>query len=48
MFASHMPIARLSRSYQDVYDAYFTVVSDFSSSDKQKPFHDTASKIYGL
>jgi predicted TIM-barrel fold metal-dependent hydrolase len=48
MFASHMPIARLSRSFQDVYGAYFDVVSDFSGSDKQKLFHDTASTIYGV
>jgi predicted TIM-barrel fold metal-dependent hydrolase len=44
MFASHMPIARRSRSFQDVYDTYFTVVSDFSGSDNQKLFHDKASK----
>jgi predicted TIM-barrel fold metal-dependent hydrolase len=46
MFASHMPIGRLSRGFQDIYAAYFEVVSDFSASDKQRLFHDTATKVY--
>jgi predicted TIM-barrel fold metal-dependent hydrolase len=46
MFASHMPIGRLARSFQDIYGAYFDVVSDFSASDKQKLFHDTSMRVY--
>jgi predicted TIM-barrel fold metal-dependent hydrolase len=48
MFASHMPIAGLARSFQDLYGAYFNVVSDFSGSEKQKLFHDTAITVYGV
>jgi hypothetical protein len=32
MFASHMPIAKLARSFQDLYCAYLDVVSEFSTS----------------
>jgi hypothetical protein len=31
-----------------VYAAYFNVVSDFSDSEKQMLFRDTASAIYGV
>jgi predicted TIM-barrel fold metal-dependent hydrolase len=48
MFASHMPIAKLACSFQDLYSAYLDVVSDFSSSEKQKLLHDTATGVYGL
>jgi predicted TIM-barrel fold metal-dependent hydrolase len=48
MFASHMPIARLSRPFKDVYGAYSEIVSDFSASEKRKLFHDTAAAVYGL
>jgi predicted TIM-barrel fold metal-dependent hydrolase len=46
MFASHMPIGGVARSFQDFYGAYFDVVSDFSASDKQKLFHDTSTRVY--
>jgi len=46
MFASHMPIGGLARSFQDIYGAYFDVVSDFSASDRQKLFHDTSTRVY--
>src|SRR5258708_10917565 len=36
MFASHMPIAKLARSFQDLYCAYLDVVSEFSTSGKRK------------
>jgi len=48
MFASHMPIAGLARSFDELYAAYFDVVSHHSKSEKQKLFHDTATKIYGV
>jgi predicted TIM-barrel fold metal-dependent hydrolase len=46
MFASHMPIGGLARSFQDIYGAYFDVVSDFTASDRQKLFHDTSTRVY--
>ena len=48
MFASHMPIGGLARSFQDIYGAYFDVVSDFTASDRQKLFHDTSTRVYGV
>jgi len=48
MFASHMPIAGLARSFHDLYSAYFDVVSNYSASDRQKLFHGAATRIYGL
>jgi predicted TIM-barrel fold metal-dependent hydrolase len=43
-----MPIAKLACSFQDLYSAYFDVVSEFSGSEKRKLFHDTATMVYGL
>ncbi|MFZ0592487.1 MAG: amidohydrolase family protein [Bryobacteraceae bacterium] len=48
MFASHMPIAGLASTFQDLYRAYFDVVSAFSASEKRNLFHDTATIVYGL
>jgi predicted TIM-barrel fold metal-dependent hydrolase len=48
MFASHMPIAKLACSFQDLYRAYLGIVSGFSVSETWKLFHDTATTIYGL
>jgi predicted TIM-barrel fold metal-dependent hydrolase len=46
MFASHMPIAALSRPIQDVYKAYEEIVEDFTSSERWCLFHDTARSNY--
>ncbi len=48
MFASHMPVTKLACSFQDLYNAYREVVSEFSASDKQKLFHDNAIAVYKL
>lgn len=48
MFASLMPIAKLSRSFQELYSAYLSIVSSFSESEKRQLFHDTAESIYRL
>ena len=48
MYASHMPIARLSCSFQQLYGAYLDVVSELSASEKQKLFSDTAIEVYRL
>ena len=47
MFASHMPIAALSRPIQDVYKAY-EQIEGFTSSERRCLFHDTARSNYRL
>jgi predicted TIM-barrel fold metal-dependent hydrolase len=46
MFASHMPIAALSRPIQDVYKAYEEIVEGFTSPERRCLFHDTARSNY--
>jgi predicted TIM-barrel fold metal-dependent hydrolase len=46
MFASHMPIAALSRPIQDVYGAYEEIVEGLTSSERRCLFHDTARSYY--
>jgi predicted TIM-barrel fold metal-dependent hydrolase len=46
MFASHMPIAALSRPIQDVFKAYEEIVEGFTSSERRCLFHDTAWSNY--
>ena len=48
MFASHMPIAILSRSLGDLYGAYKEIVEHFTFSEQQCLFHDTAASTYRL
>lgn len=48
MFASHMPIAALSRSIGDVYQAYEEIVEGFTSSERRCLFHDTAASNYRI
>jgi predicted TIM-barrel fold metal-dependent hydrolase len=48
MFASHMPILKLSRSFQELHSTYWNLVSGFSDSEKRRLFHDTAETIYRL
>jgi predicted TIM-barrel fold metal-dependent hydrolase len=48
MFASHMPIAGLARSFPDLYRDYFAIVSGFTASELRKLFGETATKVYRL
>jgi predicted TIM-barrel fold metal-dependent hydrolase len=48
MLASHMPICRLACSIQQLYDAYFEIIADFSASEKSQLLHDTAAKVYRI
>jgi predicted TIM-barrel fold metal-dependent hydrolase len=48
MFASLMPIARLARTFPDLYRGYFTIVSGFSASERRTLFGETATKVYRL
>jgi predicted TIM-barrel fold metal-dependent hydrolase len=46
MFASHMPIAALSRGLGDLYKAYREIVEGFTASELKSLFHDTAASTY--
>jgi predicted TIM-barrel fold metal-dependent hydrolase len=48
MFGSHMPIAKLSRGFKDVYDAYTKIAAKFSSSEKEALFYRSAAKWFSL
>jgi predicted TIM-barrel fold metal-dependent hydrolase len=46
MFASHMPIAALSRGVRNVYKTYKEIVESFALSERRCLFHDTAASNY--
>jgi predicted TIM-barrel fold metal-dependent hydrolase len=48
MFASHMPIALLSRSFQELYGAYLELTADLTAAEQRQLFHDTAARVYKL
>ncbi|MCP4381807.1 MAG: amidohydrolase family protein [Hyphomicrobiales bacterium] len=48
MFASNFPVDRLYSSYDTLFGAFRSIVGDFSESDQQKLFHDTATRVYRL
>ncbi|MBX5132403.1 amidohydrolase family protein [Rhizobium lentis] len=48
MFASNFPVDKIYASFDRIYEAFFEIVSGFSSVDKQKLFHDNAQRIYRL
>ena len=48
MFASHMPICKLACSCDQLYEAYFEVIENFSASEKRQLLHDTAAATYRL
>ena len=48
MFASDFPVAGLHSGAGAVYDAFKTVVADFSEAEQRALFHDNAIRIYRL
>ena len=48
MFGSHMPIAKLSRSFSDLYQAYQKIISDLAIEEQKDLFHDSAQRIYKI
>lgn len=48
MFGSHMPIAKLSRSFDELYAAYENIVADFSSNEKENLFYKVAAEWFRL
>ncbi|BAN27932.1 amidohydrolase family protein [Caballeronia insecticola] len=48
MFASHMPIAKLACSFEQLYDAYLKTIAGFTLAEKRTMLHDTAARIYRI
>lgn len=48
MFASLMPLCTLACSIQQLYEAYFKIMADFSNSEKGQLLHDTAARVYRI
>jgi predicted TIM-barrel fold metal-dependent hydrolase len=48
MFASNFPVDKVMSDYDTLFNAFKSVVSDFSAADRQKLFHDNAERIYRL
>ena len=46
MFESNFPVDRIWTSATVLWNAFKRVVSDFSSSDKNRMFHDVATDTY--
>jgi len=48
MFASNFPVDSLFSSYDTLFDAYRSIVGDFSASEQSMLFHDNAERYYRL
>lgn len=48
MFESNFPVDRLSISYPVLWNGFKKMVADFSETEKQALFHDTAARIYSI
>jgi len=48
MFASNFPVDKLFSSYDAIFDAFKSIVSDYSDSETVALFHDNSARIYRL
>ncbi len=48
MLASHMPLCSLACTMQQLYAAYFEIITHFSAFEKSQLLHDTAAKVYRI
>lgn len=48
MFASNFPMDKVSTTYENLYDAYFKIVSSYSKENKQRLFANNAIDFYNL
>ncbi|MBA2656773.1 MAG: amidohydrolase family protein [Tatlockia sp.] len=48
MFGSHMPIAKLSRNFANLYKTYESITTNFSPTEKANLFHDVAGNWFRL
>jgi predicted TIM-barrel fold metal-dependent hydrolase len=48
MFASNFPVDRLYSSFDALYEAFHSIVSDLPENDRQALFRDNAARVYRL
>lgn len=48
MFASNFPVDKLFSFYDAIFDAFKSIISDFSHADELALFHDNAARFYRL
>jgi predicted TIM-barrel fold metal-dependent hydrolase len=48
MFASNFPVDKLYSSFDALYGAFKSIVSDFTKSEQRKLFSDTALAVYRI
>jgi predicted TIM-barrel fold metal-dependent hydrolase len=48
MFASNFPVDGLCATFDGIYDGFDAITAGFSTSDRQRLFHDNAVKIYAI
>ena len=48
MFESNFPVDRTSCSYTVLWNAFKRIAAQYSQSDRQALFHDTAQRVYRL
>ena len=48
MFESNFPVDRISISYRSLFNTFKLMTADFTETDKQALFSETARCIYGL
>ena len=48
MLGGHLPIARLSRGFEPLYDAYEELLGDLSPGEQDSLFSGTATAWFGL
>ncbi len=48
MFGSDFPVAGLFATFDQCYEAFKTIVADFSAAEQRRLFHDNAARIYRL
>ena len=48
MFASNFPVDKLFSSSDAIFDAFKSIVSDYSDSETVALFHDNSARIYRL
>jgi predicted TIM-barrel fold metal-dependent hydrolase len=48
MFASDFPVAGLHGTYDQIFDAFKTIVADFSAVEQLRLFRDNAARLYRL
>ncbi len=48
MFASNVPPDALHKTFDDIYTGFYAWAVQYSVSEQQEMFHDTAARVYRL